>query len=529
MDLNKYKELFVSGVRENLDSMADLAVSLEKEPNNPEAIGEIFRHAHSIKGMAATMGYKNMSSLSHKLESLLDRLRKGEAKFDRIVADVVLRTHSKLNEMLLAIEERSNDECPHTTVAEQIEALIAGRQIQETESSKSLEPDVKGPKDPLLKIKASYLDRLIDIVSEFSSLKWRIKALDVSESSPELVDELEQMEKLTRDLSEKILSMRMLPVTVLTAKMPRIIRDLSRTFGKDIEHEIGGESIELDKRIIEALESPIIHIIRNCVDHGIESPQERTATGKNKTGNVFFKVFRLQNRVVIELGDDGRGIDPSEISRKAVEKGIITQMDVDIMDEEKKLLLICAPGLSMQNTVSEISGRGVGMDIVKSTIESLGGNLAIYSGIGMGTTFRVDLPLTTVITKVFVVEADGIRYGIPTIDIEKVLEVSKSRLIREEGETFIESERNKSQRLHFNYLGSIFNREYKEKSDEVIKIMIVRSLRKYKLLAVDDLIGVEEVIVKPLSVILKYVKGVSAVTILPTGKPMFILNMEEVL
>jgi len=527
MDINKYRELFLSGVKEKLDEMTDLAVTLEKEPKNKDLIDSIFRNAHSIKGMAATMGYNTMSKLSHKLENLFDKIRNKELEVSESVGDVILKTHFALTEILGGVQKKNSDEYPIDKIVRDINDVIEGKvSIKKKEKTKiNMAIPHSVSRDSFVRVRAGHLDKLIDVISEFISLKHRLKSIGKGNGSG-LDDEIEQMEKLILEMNDKVLSMRMLPLSLLTAKLPRMVRSISKDLGKVCELEVSGEAVELDKNIIESLESPIIHIIRNCIDHGIEKPKVREKLGKGKSGNVFFKAFRYQNQVAIEIGDDGKGIDLKKIEGKAVEKNIINQMDLDLMDEEKKYLLVCAPGISTHENITELSGRGVGMDIVKSSIESLGGALSIFSGLSMGTTFKITLPLTTAILKVFVVEVYGVQYGIPSSSLYRVEELSSSLLKEDKVGHYVSLE---EEDMRFYHLGKILDPEFKMSSNPFMNTIIIKNEESKTVLEVDKFHGMEEVIVRPLSTVLKFFKGISGVTILPEGRPMLILNPEELI
>jgi len=244
---------------------------------------------------------------------------------------------------------------------------------------------------------------------------------------------------------------------------------------------------------------------------------------------VFFKAFRLHNRVILEVGDDGRGIAVDKVVKKVLDAGIVKEDDVRYMDREQKLLLICAPGLSTMEKVSEVSGRGVGMDVVKSTIESLGGTLLIFSELNMGTTFRVDLPLTAAIINVFKIGIAGVEYGLPVSEVERVVEIKDSDLINENRKMYYQPDGSDSERIdHFDLEALIDNRSGHNISYKKNMLIIQNGNGKHAI-GVEDFYGVEEVIVKPLSNTLKYMRGISGVSVLPTGKPMFILNVAELL
>jgi two-component system chemotaxis sensor kinase CheA len=324
-----------------------------------------------------------------------------------------------------------------------------------------------------------------------------------------------------KDLHDKVMTARMTPLTLITERLPRAARDIARKRGRDVELTLTGAEIELDRAIIDELSDPVLHLLRNCIDHGIEPPEERVQAGKPEKGRVAFHVRRQRDRVVIELEDDGRGMDAAKLKASAVARGLVTADAAKAMSDKEAFLLACLPGVSTAKDISEISGRGVGMDAVKRSVENVGGSLEIDSEKGRGTRFTLRLPLTVAVVNLLLVAVGEELFGLPIAKVVGVVEAEHDKLSRSQ-QTVLLSHGGAllpvyllSDLLEIPAPARIGPRPYLVMENEGGKVA----------LAVDKLLGQEEVVLKALSRPLDQVSGLSGVTILGSGRPVFILDV----
>jgi two-component system chemotaxis sensor kinase CheA len=342
---------------------------------------------------------------------------------------------------------------------------------------------------------------------------------------PQLEEAVDRLHGLVKDLHDKVMNARMTPLSVITDRLPRAARDIARRREREVDLVVTGAEIELDRAIIDDLADPLLHILRNCIDHGIEPPDERVTAGKGTAGRVLFSVRRHRERVIIDIEDDGRGMDPMKLKASAVTRGLITSETAARMTDKEALLLCCLPGVSTAKDVSEISGRGVGMDAVKRAIENVGGALEIESERGKGTRFVLKLPLTVAVVNLLLVSVGEEIFGVRIAKVLTALEVEPERLTQSREALMLP---------HGNALLPVF---------ELSKLLEVPApprigVRPYVVmesetgkvaLAVDRLLGQQEVVLKALSRPLDLVPGLSGVTILGTGRPVFILDIPRLL
>lgn len=542
MDMSKYKELFVSESREHLNSMNELIVLLEKERGDREKIDSLFRSAHSVKGMAASMGYNTIAELAHKMEDLMDRVRKDTLTFDAGVADLLLEGADCLDAMILEVEgggEQTTDIAGligRISGYEPSVAVIASQTLspgpaaglaapEVTEVSKGAPPK-KGETGQTVRVKTEILDHLINTTGELITNKHRLLNVGKEVGSSRLDEALADLTKLMRELYTGVINVRMMPFASISDRFPRMVRDLARKSGKEVNFVIEGEDIELDRGILEELADPLIHIIRNSIDHGLEASGERLAAGKPAEGTVRLSASREKDQVVIVVEDDGRGMDPAKLLASAIAKGFLDPAKAGELSVRETLLLTCIPGFSTATEVTDVSGRGVGMDSVSSTIQSLAGSLAIESEKGRGSRIIIKLPLTIAIINVLLARVSAYSVAIPVTSISNTLEIRHSLVsLRENREVFtLEDETVPVFRLD-----SIFAAPSAPSEGEFLPL-IISDVRGRKVgLAVDRFLGQQEVFVKPLGRPLSRLRGLAGGAILGDGEVVFVLDVANLL
>lgn len=673
MDMSKYVKMFVSESQEHLQKMDGLLLALEQNSGDRAALDTLFREAHSLKGMSASMGYEQLAKVSHRMEDYLDRFRGGKGVLERRGVDLLFEGVDLLRR---AVEEIAAGQAPSlvaepyvakmaslmvaepaaATPAPPDEAEVAAArqraeaqglrlfsvefqiaadaplpsarayitlrrtrdlgelirsspsvdQVQAGEFSGSLSmllatarpgaevqaflaslPDVAsvivrpleggrgaerpgpatggreeaprreggageirpgpspgvphppapsvpppaappgGPAGPqsraatMIRVDTRLLDDLMDQVGELVTAKGTL--LEESQAIPSrtLRESIGRVETLVKGLQQQAMKLRMMPLEMITDRFPRAVRDLARKRGKELNFEILGKEIELDRAILEELPDPLLHIFRNAIDHGIEAPEERVRSGKPPTGTIRLEASKERESVLIRVSDDGRGMDPAVLRRVALERGVITREQHDSLPDGEALALITHPGFSTAKEVTDVSGRGVGMDVVKNVIESLRGNLVIESVPGRGSTFTLKLPLTLAVVAVLLVEVGEERYALPVTYVQQILEVPVAEIQRSQGQEMIAYD---GALIPLVRLGRILG--CPEGDAGPYRLLVLSEMRGRLVgLAVDRLVGYREVVVKSLGKALKGLRGFAGVTILGDGSTVLILDL----
>jgi two-component system, chemotaxis family, sensor kinase CheA len=722
MDMSRYKKIFMEESREHLDKLGSLSLEMEKDPENMEVINAIFREAHSIKGMAASMGYTPISELTHKVEDLMDLIRKGEIGASSHIVDVMLRSTDVLAAQLNAIEtggdveaglsevlamierarkgdvpEKQQKTAPKEAPAavkvtsgekedqaayvvtlvikkdepkpnvkgllgvkklselgkvirlvpglEEIRKGLKSRQLKATlvtgvgdddvtralkglaylesfdvvkttikskgegqkeESAKPREgrdmtelsptggflredePTPAGPDDadvsrigpavdepPVewipeelaieqekaagephpqtglsgrasssneglrveemlpsgeagaglprsVRIGTDLLESFINIVGELLITKSRIQQQTRGLDITPLDESVNRLESLIRELHTKVITVRMMPLESILSRMPRLVRDLAREKGKEIDFTITGGDIELDRGILEELTDPLVHILRNAVDHGIEPPNQRQMSAKSPTGKITLSAYRERDVVILEIIDDGRGIDPQKIREAAVSRGIMKRQQIDLLNDKDVLLLAFMPSLSTSKEVTDISGRGVGMDVVKTKVESLGGSVRLESQLDKGTKIILTLPLTVAIIQALLIKAAGETFALPLSKTLKSSEVAAESVQMSQNQrvVFIDGDM-----IPLFRLGDLLGSADGHTDSPYISLVISEVRGKHIGLEVDEIVGSQEIFIKSLGYPLEKIQGFSGVTILGDGKPVLIIDI----
>ncbi|MCE3010979.1 MAG: chemotaxis protein CheA, partial [Proteobacteria bacterium] len=376
--------------------------------------------------------------------------------------------------------------------------------------------------DESIRVSISKLERLLNYVGEMVILQAVMREQVVDTSSNLLRRTVHQLGKVGKEIQDISMSLRMVPIKPTFQKMQRIVRDTAQALGKEIQFHLSGEDTELDKTVLEKINDPLVHLIRNSVDHGIESAEEREKAGKTRTGHVYLNAYQHSGRLIIEVKDDGGGINPEKIRQKALEKGIIRSSAQ--MSDKECVQLIFAPSFSTKEKVTDVSGRGVGMDVVKTNIEQLQGEISIDSKVGVGSTFRISLPLTLAIIDGMVVKCGDEKFVIPLSQVHESLKPSGEDLKQTTGLGEILLLRGENLPLY--KLGTLLSRKVISASEDMIAI-VVRSGGDPFAILVDDIIGQFQVVIKQLGPELSHLKGVSGSTILGDGKPALIVETND--
>lgn len=541
MDMSEFHGIFFEETSEHLASLETLLVGLDREQPDPEAMNAIFRAAHSIKGSAGTFGFPDMAAVTHDLETLLDKARKGELVLTEEIVDITLEARDVL---LAQLDHHQGAAAVAQSVVDslcaRVRALASGTTSAVAEAAAAVEVvEVEKPKAAVKVIESSSIrvsvekvDQLINLVGELVitqsmlALTEQSPLNDGSADAERLLERLQQLERNTRELQETVMSIRMLPVSAVFNRFPRLVRDLAGKLDKQIELRTFGESTELDRGVIEKITDPLTHLIRNSVDHGIELPDERVAAGKPAKGILTLSAYHQGGSVVIKIQDDGKGFDRDRILAKARERKIPLS---DTPTDQEIWNLIFAPGFSTADTVTDVSGRGVGMDVVRRNIENLGGRVDLQSAPGIGTTITIRLPLTLAIMDGMSVGIGEQNYIVPlTAIIESMRPLpkdlkslvghdgSKGRLVLVRGEY-----------LPLVALHEVFNIEPKSAEPEKGILIIVDTESGRAALFVDELLGQRQVVIKSLESNYRKVPGISAATIMGDGSVSMILDVSE--
>jgi two-component system chemotaxis sensor kinase CheA len=533
MDVSEYLPMFLAEGREHLQELNLAVVRIEEQPDDQETVDEIFRIAHSLKGMSATMGFAGMAALTHEMEDVFELLRQRSGGLSRDAIGVLLECLDALSAAVDAIDADGAEEIEPEPLIARLKGLIRERDASEPAEpaprvlaadliaiadgrrvvriSATLSDDVQlpavraymvlaalaecgetlacsptpdevetfagreidawmvsdradaelaavagsvsdvahvevseasaadeaeeapapaaRPKAPAkssstVRVDAERLDQLMHFMGELVLHRTQVEALAAHADVPGLSQAMQNLTRTSQALQAMVMQVRMIPVEAVFLRFPRLVRDLSTKLGKQVELELIGKDTELDRTVVDALGDPLVHLIRNALDHGLEGPEERVAAGKPATGTLELSARHAGGNVIIEVRDDGRGVDAAKVARKAVERGLLAADAVDSVDSARAIELLFRPGFTTAEMTSDISGRGVGMDAVRAAIRALGGEVLMTSEPGEGTTAQIRLPLTLAIMAALLVEADGRPFAIPIDRIERTVRLA---------------------------------------------------------------------------------------------------------
>ena len=534
MDMSEFKDLFAAEAQEHLETMNAGLLALERDPADTEALADVFRAAHTLKGIAATMGYDELAALAHAVEDRLDALREGKDKFTTETANLLFQAVDALKSVLSdVLADR-----PVKIDVEQWQKVLREFEEPTTET-----PLYRGKKEtgaptrsviaPLelpqtIRVNTRHLDDLLNIVAELVISRSHLWRLQETYNLPELKEALEKHDRLLSNLRDAVLQTRMVPVAHIFNRFPRMVRDLLRERGKEADFIIEGYDIELDRTILERVSDPLMHLLRNAVDHGIEPPEERKRAGKPLRGKIWLRAWRERESVIIEVADDGKGMQKARILKRAIEQGLITPEEAEELNDHQVFMLICEPGFSTADHVTAVSGRGVGMDVVRREIEALHGTLTIDSQPGQGTTFRLRLPLTLAIVQALLVMVGTEMYAIPLSQVERTLEIRPDQVTEIQQWQIVTDEEKKA--LPLVSLSDLLEVPDTRLADQESRYAIVVGEERRRVgLVADKLLGQEEIVIRPLPAILGHVPGIAGASILGEGRVILILDPSNLL
>lgn len=521
VDASKYKELFVEESREHLQCISKNLLILERTPENTGALTETFRTVHTLKSMAATMGFPTMEKLSHEIENVLDALRK-RGKVEKGTVDVLLECLDNLETLVESVASGKTVTHDLTALYKKLEYTLLEKKEDVEVSTVTAEEEREeiGRISPTIRIGIEKIQALQNLVGELSIAKMRLLQIASKRASPEVNEVTATIDRLTSELHDRVMQMRMFPVGYLFDRFPRTVRDLSRKTEKEVDFIVSGREIELDRLVLDEINDAVLHLLRNAVDHGIEKREDRKKVGKKDEGKVVLSALREGNYVVISVEDDGRGMDIEEIKRIAVGRKIITREEAPGMSDTDVYELLGASRLSTAKKITDISGRGIGFDVVKSKIKSLGGSVRISSEKGRGTNVELRLPLTTALIQSLLVGVEKEKYAIPLDSVREIVAVGERDLKSvAEKEIF----RYREQVLPLLRLKNVLN--VPGDNDRFGPVIVVERKEKIIGIMVDALIGQQETVVKPLEGMLKGRKEFAGATILGDGTVALILDI----
>lgn len=692
MDVSQYLEIFIDETKEHLQNLNEHLLILEKEPDNENTINEIFRAAHSLKGMAGTMGFKRMQRLTHDMENVFSEVRAGNMKVSSGLVDVLFRGLDALENYLAKILESSDEgtednediinalnnilksggsgsvqadgkaaaseAAPQAEVASTVpndkykfkqikldeheinaikkagemglnvvgltvyiqencvlkgaRAFMVNRTLEENGDIIKLDPSAQDLEDEkydydysafvitketpeALAKKAMNISEVKEVVADYYQLSEEHKASVVAANTDaktpssvyqeasslkagkapaakpaakpvvnrsvrvdiekldvlmnlvsELIiaknglisvsgetdimlnstfhEQIEYLERITTNLHESVMKTRMVPIESVVNRFPRMIRDISKKLDKDMELYMTGEDTELDRTVIDEIGDPLMHLLRNAADHGLESNEERARVGKNPVGSIFLDAYQEGNNVVIEVRDDGAGINVEKVRNKAIEKGTITAEQAERMSDKDIIDLLFQPSFSTAEKVSDISGRGVGLDVVKTKIEALGGEIEAKTKLGEGTNFIIRLPLTLAIIQALMVTIGSEKYALPLGSIQTVENIPHTEIKKVQGKDVVNL---RGTIIPIVYLKQVLDCEksIEEGDTEEHLVVIVKKGERFAGIVVDQLLGQQEIVIKSIGKYIKCPKLISGATILGNGEVALILDV----
>ncbi len=561
-------EDFLVESHENLDQLDRDLVALEQEPNSRERLSSIFRTIHTIKGTSGFLAFGKLEQVAHVGENMLSRLRDGALQLTPHRTDALLTMVDTVRELLGSIETTGGEGAVEVTRAvERITAAMedgpaAAEAIEEERVEEELvaappapspapvapAPPAPAPAaapaavapatgeeeqaprraiaDSTIRVDVDLLDALMQLVGELVLTRNQIVQYVSRQPDTDLVRAGQRLNLIASELQEGVMKTRMQPIDHIWSKLPRVVRDLGQQCGKSVRLAMEGAETELDKTLLEAVKDPLTHLVRNSVDHGIETPDARRAAGKGAEGVLSLRARHESGQVVVEVVDDGAGIDPVTIGESAVRKGLVTADALTRMATSDILQLIFAPGFSTAAAVTNVSGRGVGMDVVKTNIEAIGGTIEIESEPGRGTCTRLRIPLTLAIVPALTIECAGDRYAIPQVSLQELVSLDAEKAataVEEIGGAQVY--RLRGELLPLVQLADVFGTS-SERHDGHVVIAVLRSEGRRFGLVVDRVINTEEIVVKAVGAQLKSIGLYSGATVLGDGTVALILDVQ---
>lgn len=563
-EMKEIVDSFLLETKEILEKLDVDLILLEKSPDDVDLLNKIFRSFHTIKGTSGFLGLEKLPEVTHKCEDILNKLRKGEAKLSPSLMDGIILGYDTIKELLLVIENDKNEDIEVEDVITKLVSLYVNinstllaennpenRKVEEiqnvetvsSDSAKSVSPARESTSrqahpenkkaDNTIRVDIDRLDALLNIASEIVLGRNRLAQLNSQYSlehegslfAKDLGDATKQIDLMTSELQLVVMKLRMIKIGKVFNRFPRVVRDMCKDLNKEVELIINGEETEVDKNLIEEINDPLVHLIRNAIDHGIESPDVRESKGKRRKGTVILSAEHEGNNIAIKVIDDGKGIDPEMLKEKAVAKGFITREKVKELSRQEAYNLIFHPGFSTAEVVTNVSGRGVGMDVVKTNVAKLRGTISIESEIGKGTTMILRLPLTLAIISGMIVKSHGQTFVIPLHSVIEVLRVSVDDIETINGKEVVHLRDSILPVISLDQLISNNGNGHKDSGWQyIVEVGIAEKRFGIK---VDQLVGQQEVVIKSLGDYLGKIDGIAGSSIMGDGTVIIILDINE--
>ncbi len=557
----EYKEIFLAEALENFTEINRLLTVLEKNVTDAKAVQAIFRITHTLKGNATGMGFEKIADLAHVMEDLFGEVREGRLTLGSDIFTSIFKAADILGELIDAI--KNPKEVKYRGIKTKLEVYIknartqpagageATQQKTETEKAEAVpvvqsahpteEADVEEAEvttnvsfSDLVQVPVKKLDNLLNLVGELVIERDRIIAMNAGSHSG---NEYSRLNRISSDLQYSVMDVRLVQVGFLFNKFHRIVRDASSKEGKHVKLKLEGTETEIDRNILQVISDSLIHLIRNCVGHGIEKPEERRAAGKPEEGTVTLAANSESDTVVIRIQDDGAGINPTKVKKKAIEKGLISAQDAEQLTDRDLIMLIFEPGFSTMDQVTSISGRGVGMDVVKKALDSIGGSVHVESALGTGTVITLSLPSSMAVKSTLLFELDSQTYAIPLSYTESVISIYKSD-IHQTTNGLVTVHLGKT--IHIVFLAELFANSKNEGQEKhatlnrlhpetKLEIVVVAFNGRRIGFIVDKLLQQKEIVEKSLRKPVDSVSFVSGVTIMGNGNVCLVLSIPGVL
>ncbi|HJW19227.1 MAG TPA: chemotaxis protein CheA [Candidatus Nitrosotalea sp.] len=511
---SKYREMFVQEALEHVESLNQHLLKFEEEPNVREHVDVLFRSAHTIKGMAATMDYDQIREICRTIEEIFDKFRKGEETITTELGNVIFYGIDILKQLI-------NDETKKIDLEEFLHCVKNPSEFKQNndESDTTLALQVKSP---TVRVRMQDLDALVNLVGEMMISKMRLEQIMHTHDSDDGREILMTLGRLITDIQYQTMKIRLVPIDQVFNRFSRMIRDVSTSLGKEVKLEVNDSGIELDRTVLDAITDPLLHMLRNAVDHGLETPSERREKGKPDIGTIRLSANRLGDRVEIQVEDDGNGIDLEAIKSKALEKQIVTSEELAHMSDEEIVGLVGTPGLSTAKAVTDISGRGVGMDVVMTQVKNVGGQVKIVTEKGRGTSIVLTIPMSLAIIGGLLVNISDQKYILPLSSISTTITVDKDEIKNVHGHEMITLRDKVVPIIRVaEMLGLVSTLD--EKNSQVNIVVVDKDGKSYGLI-VDSLEREQEVVIKRLTGLSNSVNAFSDATILPDGKVALILE-----
>ncbi len=538
--MEKFIAEFINETNESLSNLDNLLLQLEENPERLDLVSNIFRVMHTIKGTSRFLNLKRLGHLAHKTEDLLGLFQKGLILPAREDISIILESLDQIKSLLAGLEETGKEpETDTSDLIDRLEVLHLLRAPKNLEAAAQNAADNTAaspaasnlPQDNIrtihsLRVNVDVLEELMTLVSELVLTRNQLVQVERDERDSGFSAPLQRLNRIVSDLQEGVMKTRMQPIGDAWSKLPRTVRDISNDLGKKIQLEMIGESTELDRQVLEMIRDPLLHMVRNSADHGIETPKDRLAAGKPETGKIRLNSFHEGGHIIIEVSDDGRGLPIEKIKRKIIEHGYASHEEISSMSDQAIQQYIFLPGFSTANEISPVSGRGVGMDVVKSNIERIGGYVEMRSSPGQGVSFTIKIPLTLAIISALIMGVGGEKFAISQLDVRELLTVNPSGPNRIETINSTPVLRLREKILPLINLRKLFR--YEESDAETKYIAVINSGSITFGLIIDQVFDTEEIVVKPVSPLLSNA-FFSGNTILGDGQVIMILESSGIL